>query len=292
MSIRLGCPVLCAAACAFSFIAARAQAAPTPGPCEQPGAIAAIVDRPGLGRPTANNGSPCVVPRGHLVIEGGYRNQATVGSNGTSTLEVYPLALIRVGLAARTELILQPPAYSNRGGAALGGGFVPSTGAQDIGFGFKRMLDDRPSFQDAVEASYTAPTGTPQGSAGFSAGGPTYTLTYTAAFALKGNVGISVTQNAIANAAPLDPSGSARFFSYQPSVTLSYGFAPNLTLLGTDQIATPLGPAGGTGNRVLFALQRQVSPGAVLDVEYEINALPTPPSVRQHAFGFGAAFEL
>jgi hypothetical protein len=215
-----------------------------------------------------------------------------VGSSGTSTLEVYPLALIRVGLAARTELILQPPAYSNRGGAALGGGFVPSTGAQDIGFGFKRMLDDRPSFQDAVEAFYTAPTGTPQGSAGFSAGGPTYTLTYTSAFALKGNVGISVTQNAIANAAPLDPSGSARFFSYQPSVTLSYGFAPNLTLLGTDQIATPLGPAGGTGNRVLFALQRQVSPGAVLDVEYEINALPTPPSVRQHAFGFGAAFEL
>lgn len=280
------------AAIAFSHAAAQANTMPAPGPCEQPGAIGAIVDRPGLGRPTANNGSPCVVPSGHAVIEGGYRYQATTDGAATSSLEVLPLALVRVGLGSRTELILQPPTYSNRGGAALGGVLVPMKGEQDTGIGFKVMLDDRPSFQDAVQIFYTAPTGTPQGAAGFSAGAPTYTLTYTAAFALRDNVGISVTQNAIANAAPLDPSGAIGFFSYQPSLTISYGFAPNFTLLGTDQLTAPLGPTGGTGNRSLIALQRVLSPGVVLDVEYEINTLPPSPAVRQHAFGVGAAFEL
>jgi hypothetical protein len=226
------------------------------------------------------------------VIEGGYRQQSTVGDGGTSTLEVLPLPLIRIGLGSRMEMILQPPTYSSRGGAALGGVFMPARGEQDTGFGFKHMLDDRTSFQDALEAFYTAPTGTPQGTAGFSAGAPTYALTYTAAFALRGNVGISVTQSAIANAAPLDPSGAARFFSYQPSLTLSYGFAPKFTLLASDQITTPLGPNGGTGNRRLVAVQGVLSPGVVLDAEYEINALAASPAVRQNAFGAGIAFEL
>jgi hypothetical protein len=281
---------LSAAGFALSLAAAQAQAAPTPGPCEQPGAIAAIVDRPGLGRPTANNGSPCVVPASHIVIEGGYRYQMTTGADGTSTLAVLPLPLVRIGLA-RMELALQPPTFSDRGGADLGGPFMPARGEQDVGLGLKRMLDDRPSFQDAVEIFYTAPSGTPQGTAGFSAGAPTYTLSYTTAFALRGNVGISVTQNAIDGASPLDPSGATRFFSYQPSLTLSYGFAPNFTLLASDQVTTPVGPTGGAGNRALIALQLVLSPAVVVDAEYEINLLPASPSVRQHAFGAGVAFE-
>lgn len=267
-----------------------AQSAAAPGPCEQTGAIGSIVDRPGLGRPTANNGSACVVPSSNVMIELGFRDQTTPGSGGSSTLEIMPLALIRVGLGARTELIVQPPAYSNRNGAALGGVFTPASGAQDAGFGFKRMLDDRAPFQDAIEVFYTAPTGTPQGTMGFSAGGPTYTLAYTAAFALGGNLGVSVTQNATANAAPLDPAGAARFFSYQPSLTVSYGFAPRFTLLAGEQLTSPLAPKAGTGNRALVALQSVLSPAVVLDVEYEVNALPQAPAFRQHAFGIGTAF--
>ena len=274
----------------FAFASAAASALAAPGPCEQPGAIGAIVDRPGLGRPTANNGSPCAVPPEHVMIEIGYRNQTTVDSRGTSTLEVFPLSLIRIGLRAHTEIIVQPPAHSDRSGAALIA--KPTIGMQDAGFGIKRMLDDRPRFQDAVEFFYTAPTGAPKGSAGFSAGAPTFTLSYTAAFALGKSTAASITQNAIANAAPLDPSGATHFFSYQPSLTISYGFAPNLTLAVTDQITTPLSPSGGTGNRDLIALQGVLSPKVVVDVEYEINALPVTPGARQHAVGVGGAFEL
>jgi hypothetical protein len=276
----------------FAFVNANAQAqgAPAAGPCEQSGAIGSIVDRPGLGRPTANNGSPCVVPPSKVMLELGFRDQTTPGSGGASTLEIVPLALIRAGLGARTEIIVQPPAYSNRSGANLGGVFTLASGAQDVGFGFKRMLDDRASFQDAIEVFYTAPTGTPQGSTGFSAGGPTYTLSYTAAFALSGNLSVSVTQNATANAAPLDPAGATRFFSYQPSLTIGYAFAPNFTLLAGEQLTSPLAPNAGTGNRALVAIQRVLSRAAVFDIEYEVNALPQAPAFRQHAFGIGTAF--
>jgi hypothetical protein len=99
-------------------------------------------------------------------------------------------------------------------------------------------------------------------------------------------------KNALANAAPLDPSGATQFLSYQPWLTISDGFAPSFTLLVTDQITTPLGPNGGSGNLGLIALQRVLSPRVVLDAEYEIDALPASPAVRQDAFGIGAAFEL
>jgi hypothetical protein len=65
-------------------------------------------------------------------------------------------------------------------------------------------------------------------------------LTYTASFTLSGNLGISVTQNAIAGAAALEPTGAARFFSYQPSLTIGYAFAPNFTLLVGDQVSAPV----------------------------------------------------
>ncbi len=260
-----------------------------PGPCEQPGAIGAIVDRPGLGRPTANNGSPCVVPASRIVVEAGIRSQTTDGATGASTLTVFPLALVRAGLGARSELIVQPPAFSERGGAALGGTFVRASGTQDTGAGVKRMLDDRAAFADAVEAFYTAPTGAPQGAAGFSAGGPTYTLSYTAAIPLSAAFALSVTQNAIAGAAPLDPAGATRFFSYQPSLTLGYALSARTTLLLTEQISAPLAPGSGTGNRVLLALQHVLAPDTVIDVEFEVNALPAGPAFRQHAFGGGTA---
>ena len=275
-----------------SFAPADAQSAPEAGPCEQPGAIGAVVDRPGLGRPTADNGSPCVVPPAHVVIEAGYRTQSTTGVSGSSTLQTYPLALARIGLGHRTELILQPPAYSLRGGASLGGTFVPAQGSQDSGFGVKWMHRDLSHFQDAIEAFVTLPIGTPQGSSGFSAGAPTYSLTYTTAFALSGNLSVSLTQNAIAGAAPLDPAGATRFFSYQPSLTIGYAFAPNFTVIAADQIATPLSPGAGTGNRALVAIQRVLSPAVVVDIEYEINALPALPAFRQHALGAGVAFAL
>jgi hypothetical protein len=93
--------------------------------------------------------------------------------------------------------------------------------------------------------------------------------------------GVSTTQQAIV---------VPQFASYQPSLTLGYGLSHNATVLASDQITAPLTANGGTGNRGLLEFQYVFSAHAVLDAEYEINALPIAPAARQHAFGIGGAW--
>lgn len=237
------------------------------------------MNRPGTGRPTATNGSPCVVPAGNVVIEAGVRSQQTLGP-GVSTLLVAPMVAIRAGLRGRLEAIALPPAFTRRTGDPLV--FGSASGAQDAGAGVKLQLRDRPFFQDAASLLYTAPTGS-GGSNGFSAGGSTYTLAYAAGFSI-GAIGITTTQQVVVTAAP-----GAGFTAYAPSLTVGVPLAASLTLLLSDSIATRTGPASGAGNRALAALQAPVGKRVVVDAEYELNALPAP-GLRQHAFGLGAAF--
>ena len=154
-------------------------------------------------------------------------------------MQVFPLALLRIGIGNHDEIALLPPSYSTRTGDVLGGVFAPNSGTQDAGIGLKRTLHDRPWYGDSIGFVYTAPTGT-QGATGFSAGTSTYTLAYTSAFPLGSRVGVTVAQNAIV---------VPQFFSYQPSLTLSYALSARGTLLLSDQITTPLSANGGTGNR-------------------------------------------
>jgi hypothetical protein len=190
---------------------------------------------------------------------------------------VFPLAVARVGVGPRSEIAFTPPTQSNRGGAMIGTVFGPAAGVQDVGVGFKRMLVDRPSYQAAVEFFYTAPTGTNT----FSGGTPSYTLEYAMAFPLSSTIGVTTA---------IDATITSQFTQWIPSFTLSYGFAPNWTLMLSDEITTPLTAVGGTGNRALITLQRVLSPGMLVDAEYEMNLLPLFPAARQHAVGIGTAF--
>ena len=214
------------------------------------------------------------------MLEAGYRNQWTDGAAGRSVLQVFPLALLRIGIGSANEIVVLPPSAANRSGAILGGVFAPQSGSEDAGVGLKRMLHDRAWYQDSAGFFYTAPTGT-QGPIVFSAGTPTYTLTYTSSFPIGSRVAISATQNAT-----LVP----QFFSYQPSLAVSFALNGKTTLILSDQITTPLSSAGGTGNRALAAVQYVVSPRALVDAEYEINALPSALAVRQRAIGIGGAW--
>jgi hypothetical protein len=265
-------------------------AASPAGPCAQ-GALAAIADRPGLGRGVAINGAPCVVPRGGVVVEGGYRNQVTTGG-GTSTLSTCPEPVVRLGLAGGNEIIVSPSLlFSRRTGGNLGGTFVPANGQQDAGAGFKHLLRDRPWIQAALELFVTLPTGYPDGSFGFSAGIPTYLLGYSLTLPLSSRIGLSTTQNLILNGGVNGSGASARFFAYQPAFGISYAPATSTTLLLQDQITTPAGPGAGTGNRAFVAIQQTVSPNLVLDAEYEVNLLPAP-GFHQHALATGIAVRL
>jgi len=259
------------------------------GPCRT-GGIAAVVDRPGVGRALAVNGSPCVVPDGGVVLESGYRRQTTAAALGESNLVTVPEPLVRVGVAAGDEIVIAPSLdASERTGASLGTApFTPASGMQDAGLGFKRQLRDRPWAQDALEAFVSVPTGYPGGASGFSAGIPTYLLGYSLAVPVTSTIGFTTTQN-VAWSAGADVAGRMRgFLSYQPSAGFAVAIGNRAALLIQDQIAVPSAPGGGTSNRALVAVQRTLSANVVVDVEYEANVLPVS-GFAQHAIGAGAA---
>lgn len=272
-----------------------ADPSPTPlavseGPCAQ-GAVASISNRPGLGRAIAINGSPCVVPVGGAVLEAGYRNQTTT-ADGTSRLSTYPNPVVRYGIAGANEIVLSPSLiYSRRTGADLGGTFVPATGMQDAGIGFKHTLRDRPWTQDALEVFVTLPSGYPTGSFGFSAGVPAYLLGYSASFSLSSRFGLTTTQNFSSSAGTNGSGATQRYYSYQPSLGFSYAVSSSTTLLLQDQLTLPTAPGGSTGNRALAAIQQTAGRSVVLDVEFEQNLLPTP-GFNQHALGAGFTLRL
>jgi hypothetical protein len=132
----------------------------------------------------------------------------------------------------------------------------------------------------------TVPTGYSPGPNGFSAGLPTYMLGYSLVFNLSNRVGVSTTQNFILNAAPLASGSSAQFFTYQPALSGSYAFSPNVTFLLQDQFSFSASPAAASGNRALVGLQDSISANVVLDLDFETNLLPEP-GVNQHAVDAG-----
>jgi hypothetical protein len=269
-----------------------AELAPSPSPtpaaaggCEQ-GGLASVTNRPGLGRAVTINGSPCVVPLGEVVFEGGYRNQVTTAA-GTSWLTTYPSPVVRFGVAGTNEIVFLPPlGYSFRTGTDLGGTFVPASGIQDAGVGFKHNLRDRAWMQDALEVFVTLPTGYPAGAYGFTFGVPTYLLGYSASFALSDRVGLTTTQNFNLSAGTTAGGAPRTYFSYQPSLGFSYALSSRTSLLLQDQLTSPAAPGGPTGNRGSAAIQQSVGSNAVVDVEFEQNFLPLP-GYNQHAFGAG-----
>jgi hypothetical protein len=261
-------------------------------PCGQ-GGVAAVADRPGLGRTLTVNGSPCVVPKGEVVLEVGFRQEMTRAAAGVSTLVTFPQPLLRWGVSAGDEIVVAPSlVYSQRSGANLGSApFAPAAGLQDAGLGFKRQLHDRRWLQDAVEIFVSVPTGYPSGAHGFSAGIPTYLVGYSLVAPLNSIVSLTTTQNVQWNAGTNAGGGPQGFFSYQPSFGFSFAVGTHGALFVQDQITTPAGPAGGTSNRAFLGVQRTISSDVVLDAEYEMNLLPQP-GFTQHAFGVGAAVRL
>lgn len=199
------------------------------GPCVQ-GGLAAITNRPGVGRAVSVDGSPCTVPAGRVVFEAGYRHQATT-AGATSRLATFPSPVVRVGIAGSNEIVLSPSLiYSRRTGANLGGTFVPASGMQDAGIGFKHSVRDLPWIQDAIESFVTVPTGYPSGPSGFSLGVPTYLLGYSASFGLNARIGLTTTQNFSRSAGTTGSGALQLYFSYQPSLGMTYAPSPTITL--------------------------------------------------------------
>jgi hypothetical protein len=259
------------------------------GPCAQP-ALSSVAVRPGIGRAPATSGAVCVAPPGAVVLGAGYREQTTIGT-GRQLLEVYPEPVALIGFAPRAELIVAPSLIYSRRLGKSGSALPALAGQQDAGAGLQYLIADRPILQQAVAVFVTVPTGFPVGPSGFSAGAPSYALSYTAALNLGGPFGLS-TSHGILVASGSNAAGAVRrYIAYQPTLNFSYAVATRTTILLEDQITAPTGPQAPTGNRALLAVQQVLAPNLVLDAEYEINLLPAP-GFAQHAFGTGLTVRL
>ncbi len=215
-----------------------------------------------------------------IVIGAGYRDQVTIGTS-RQDLIVYPAPVILIGISGKSELIVEPgPSIANRfGGSGLP--FTRAAGQLDAGVGFQHLVSDEASTQTAFEVFVTLPTGFPSTSNGFSAGGPTYQASYAVAQALTSRFGVTLSEAAVLSAGYVSPNTRQYYVGFQSSGTLSYATSPMTNLLLEDQLSTPSGPHGPSGNRALFGIQQTISPNVVLDAESEINLQP-PAETSQH----------
>ena len=243
-----------------------------------------VVDRPGIGPVAATSGSACTVEANHEVLEFGYRNEVDRGSGGTSILSSYPMTVLRLGIDKRDEVVLLTPSMALRAGMA-GSDFTPAIGTEDSGIGWKRNIHGRAWFQDSVNVFMTYPTGTN----GYSAGEPTFSLSYNAAISIGAKFGLSGGMGLGYAPGELKTGGERRFVSYQPFVTVTYSIDSKTSVFANDNLSIPSTPSGGTSNVLLVAFQRSLSPGTVLDVETEFNLTPTA-GYNERAIGVGGAF--
>lgn len=257
-----------------------ATPSPVPPPCKTAMAVT-LADRPGTGRNTATGGAPCVVPRGELVVESGWRRQL-MWQPGYDVLASGPLSLLRYGIARRLELAVAPPAPQSRF-AEPGAAFDNARGTADAAAALKYIFVDYPATQASVGFTYTPPTGTGE----FTNGAPT--------FAISGNVGLTLSDrwsfatsqvlgtNVGANAAGLNVT----YFDYAPSYTFAYALTSATNLLVQVALESRQGPVEPSGNRSFFAVQQALGSRLAIDLDFERNLKPSVGLGPQQALGFG-----
>jgi hypothetical protein len=241
----------------------------------------ALADRPGTGRTTSSGGSPCVVPRGEVVVESGFRRQITAEPHGGDVLASGPLTFVRAGVAPRLEIGVTPPAEQSR--AVTGIAPVDSArGDADAVIAAKYMLRNTAAVQLSVGGAYAPATGTGE----FTAGAPTYALSANLGLALT--PALSLATSAVwATAIGTSADGlSHPYFVFAPSFTLAVALDADDTLLVQDALVSRQGPLLPSGSRAFVALQRAVGTRLAIDVEYERNLAPTL-GPRATALGFG-----
>lgn len=262
--------------------AARADDGAMAPPCAAPIA-ATLADRPGTGRTTSSGGSPCVALPGEWILETGVRRQNTANPGGSSALASGPLTLLRAGVSPKLEIAFAAPAPESR--AAFGSASVDSArGSTDVVLAAKYLVLDTQRAQGSLGASYSAPTGSGE----FTAGAPTFSLSANVAIALSARVTFATSQVAGTAIGPDVANRNRSFFVYAPSYTLSYALDAADTLIAQDALVSRQGPLLPYGSRVVIALQRAFGTRLAVDVDIERNLRPTIGT--QNALGAGVVW--
>jgi hypothetical protein len=258
-------------------------ATPSPAP-ERPcktAAAAALGNRPGTGNSTASNGAACVVPRGELVVESGWRRELT-WQPGYSVLGSGPLTLLRYGIAHRLELGIAPPANQSLF-VEPGTQFESARGTTDAALDLKYIFIDQEITQASVDLTYSPPTGTGE----FANGLPTYAISGNVAFTLSDRWSFAMSQQIGTNTGSNAAGLNVTYFDYTPSYTFAYALTGATNLLTQVALESRQGPVEPSGNRAFFAVQQVLGDRLAIDLDFERNLKPTVGLGPQQALGFG-----
>lgn len=262
----------------------RADAAPiaaaSPAPVATAAAVANdpcsslsnLVSRPTFGTAT------CTVKPAQLLIESGYTNAITSGSNAGS-LVTYPQASLRVGIGHDLEFDFAPASLARISGNPRVDGITDSA----LGLKYEFGYTSKAIF--GANLLYTLPTG----DGPFTGNGDGFLFNLNANYALSPALGLYASLGY--NAQSAGTIGvPARYHDFQPSLgaslSLPQGFA--VFLEAFDQSSTGPGVGGRFGYDAGF--QKDLGSRLQLDVNYFDYGAQF--GSHQRAIGFGAAYLL
>ena len=247
---------------------ATATPSPVPYPCNN---INAYVTRPTVST------SVCPVPPHQAVLETGYSNTATTGVGANSTTNV-PQAFVHTGIGPRIEFNFTPPSLES-----TNNGFAKTTGSSDPGFGVKGILGYTPRVQYGVGATMTVPTG----SAAYTNGANTYAFVVNGTYVFAGNLSAFGTAGFDSLVGTGQNGNLARFFSFIPSLGVSYSLPSNWYLFGEAASFGHVAPNVGSRSLLDYGIQK-VTGHVQFDAEAG-NALNALNGSRLHYVGAGVS---
>ena len=202
--------------------------APAPCSLSNPEILLSLPDGPTV------SDSPCVVPKGHVLLELQYQHVNLRGSEGGGAADVYMQATeIRLGLPGRNEFKVLTPSYTVE---------KASSGWSATGIGFKHEVGYNDKWIGSVETILTLPSGNDAfGSAGLGAafnGIVGYSLSDTVGLGLQ--LGVSTqTDPALA--------GGKRFTSFNPIFVATWHPLDRLQFYGEIYGQTKTSHSEGAG---------------------------------------------
>jgi hypothetical protein len=256
-------------------------ASPSADPCGGDARLLATLNRPTIGY------SACAVAPGTLVVEQGYQNQQQGSGAASSTLIQYPQSFVRYGIKQGLEIDLIGP-YFNKLAAPDGNGALTRTsGYQDGGLGFKYEFPPHGRYTVGIDGLFTMPNGSP----GFTSGGPTQTANLDVAYAITPTFGIGTTL-AFVDASGFDAAGKqSRFLVFQPSFVLTTQLADNYQLYGEYVYASKLAPDQSGRAFFDFGVQKLLGKRFELDIEQGISTTPAA-NLKFNYFGVGFGWQI
>ncbi len=241
-------------------------------PCAGPSSMLSLLDRPTV------SDSPCVVPLGHVVVETGFQH-ATLRGPGGGTTDNYPQAVFRAGIAGRNELVLIAPNYITQSSSD-----GDTSGWSATTLGIKHSLGYNGTWQGAVEALFTLPTG----SDAFGSRGLGAAFNGIVAYSLSEQVGFSL-QLGVSSQTDPSASGGERFTSFISIFVATWQPAERLQFYGEIFGQSSTGPGKGAGYNADGGLQYLLTPSWEVDLEGGVR-LAGDLGGYTHYFGAGMGF--